>query len=62
MPEAVDGDEREVLLGLAQVVERVGELDTVGDQEVHVLCKDTLEIQITLHASVGQRNARSYNS
>ena len=53
MPEAVNGDEREVLLGLAQVVERVGELDTVGDQEVHVLCKDTFDAGVSQKRQAG---------
>jgi hypothetical protein len=34
--EAVDGDQGQVLLGFAQVVKRMGKLDTVGDQEVDV--------------------------
>ena len=38
MPEGVDGDEGQVLLGLAQVVQGVGELDTIGNQEIDVLC------------------------
>ncbi len=36
MPEAVNGDEREVVLGLAQVVKRVRELDAIRNQEIHV--------------------------
>ena len=38
VPEAVDGEERQVLLGLAEVVQRVSKLDSVGDQKVDVLC------------------------
>ena len=33
----VDGDEGQVRFALAQVVQRVRELDAVGDQEVDVL-------------------------
>ena len=38
VPEAVDGEERQVLFGLAEVVQRVSKLDSVGDQKVDVLC------------------------
>ncbi len=40
MSEAVDGDQGQVLLGFAQVVKRMGKLDTVGDQEVDVFWKE----------------------
>ncbi len=38
VPEAVDGDQGKVLLRLAQVVKRVSKFDTVGHEEVDVLC------------------------
>lgn len=44
MPEGVDGDDGQVLLALAEVVERVGELLAVRRQEVHVLWKGEREV------------------
>ena len=38
MPEAVDGDQRQVLFGLPQVLQRVGKLQSVRRQELDTLC------------------------
>ena len=46
VPKGVDGDEGQVLLALAQVVEGVGELDPVSCEEVDLL---SLREQLTLH-------------
>lgn len=40
VPEAVDGDEGQVLFLLAKVVQRVSELDPVGHKEIDVLCNN----------------------
>ena len=40
MPEAVDGDKRQVLFGLAQVLQRVGERKTIRRQELNTLCAE----------------------
>ena len=37
MAERVDGDEGQVLLALAQVLQRVGKRHAVSRQEIHVL-------------------------
>ena len=46
LPKGVNGDEGQVVLGLAQMVEGMGKLDPVGCQEVDLL---PLRQQLTLH-------------
>jgi hypothetical protein len=53
VPEAVDGDERQVLLRLAEVVQRMRELDAVGDQEVDVFCGETAKNSFSAEFSRG---------
>ena len=41
VPEAVDSNERQVLLLFAEMVQRVSEFDSVSNQEVDVFCNNS---------------------